>query len=159
MTPAVVVAGIGSEWRGDDGVGPAVVGRVAARLAPDRRAGLRLLGPLGDPLDLLGLWDDAALAVVVDATRSGLAAGTVHQVALDGSDPPAAATTSSHGIGLAGVLRIARAVGRAPQRTVVIGVEGASFARGAGLTPAVAAAVEPAATAVLALVEAVAPCA
>ncbi len=137
----VVVVGLGSEYRGDDGAGPVV----AARAVEAAGAGSDI-GPMTDPLDLLGAWDRADLAIVVDAVRSGAAAGTLHVVDLP-DDPDAGMTarpsgsTSTHGIGLAGVLRLARAVGQAPLRVVVVGIEGEDFDRGVGLSPPVEAAV------------------
>lgn len=160
----VVVASLGSVDRRDDGVGPAVVDGVAARV-PAARA----VGPLADPLDLLGVWDGARLAVVVDAVRSGEVPGTVRQVELAGGIPVAGewsggrdrltGTTSTHGIGLSGVLRLARAVGRAPERVVVVGIEGERFSHGDWLSPAVAAAVPEAVRLVVELVEEVGRCA
>lgn len=161
--PVVVVASLGSVDRSDDGVGPAVVDGVAAR-AP----GVRAVGPLADPLDLLGVWDGARLAVVVDAVRSGTAPGTVSRVELDGAVPDGRdapggrrpiAITSTHGIGLAGVLRLACTIGRAPVRVVVVGIEGERFGHGGRLSPAVAAAVPEAVRQVVQLVEEVEPCA
>ena len=64
-----------------------------------------------------------------------------------------AAATSTHGISLAGVLRLARAVGRAPARVVVVGIEGDDFGKGTGLSPAVHAAVPVAVGKVLELIE------
>jgi hydrogenase maturation protease len=147
----VVVAGMGNEYRRDDGAGPAVAGRVAARLEA-----VVDLGPLADPLDLLGRWDDADLAVVVDAVRTGAPPGTVAVVDLDevaGRPVAGAPVTSSHGIGLDRVLRLARAVGNGPRRVLVVGVEGDDFGDGLGLTPAVARAVDDAARRVAELIE------
>ncbi len=141
----MVVAGIGSEYRRDDGAGPAV-----ARQAADL-PGVVDVGPAVDPLDLLGRWDDADLAVVVDAIRSGAPPGTVRVVDLDEAVP--APALSTHGLGLADVLRLARTVGRAPRRVVVIGIEGEDFGRGEGLSDEVAAAVPEAVRAVVSLVE------
>jgi len=153
---AVVVAGLGSEHRRDDAVGPVVAARAAEVAA---RHGVRLVAPLGDPLDLLGYWDGAALAVIVDALHSGAAPGSVRVVELgpeagrDGmtrvTHPPA----STHGIDLGGVLRLSAAVGRAPRRVVVVGIEGGDFTRGTGLSPAVAAAVPSAVERVVHLIE------
>jgi hydrogenase maturation protease len=151
----VVLAGFGSEYRLDDGVGPLV----AARAALESEA--RDVGPLSDPLDLLGHWNGAQLVIVIDAVRSGVAPGTVRVVELDvdtdsraGQGDQASVapgTTSTHGLGLEGVLRLARAIGQAPKRLVVVGVEGERFGVGEGLSPAVVAAVPDAVRAVVEL--------
>lgn len=147
--PRVVVAGMGSEYRRDDGAGPAVAEEVTRLVI-----GVTNLGPLADPLDLLGLWDGAALAVVVDAVRSGDEPGTVRLIDLDETpaDGAGAGPTSTHGISLAGTLRLARAVGNPPRRVVVVGVEGEDFSQGLGLSPAVERAVPAAARAVAELI-------
>ncbi len=62
---------------------------------------------------------------------------------LDASDqalPPDPFRASTHHVSLAETVELARAIGRLPGRTVVYGIEGGSFAVGAPLTPAVAAA-------------------
>ncbi|MGP8060437.1 MAG: hydrogenase maturation protease [Acidimicrobiales bacterium] len=147
--PRVVVAGMGSEYRRDDGAGPAVAEEVTRLVI-----GVTNLGPLADPLDLLGLWDGAALAVVVDAVRSGAEPGTVRLIDLDDApgDAAGAGPTSTHGISLAGTLRLARAVGNPPRRVVVVGVEGEDFSQGLGLSPAVERAVPGAARTVAELI-------
>ncbi|HEY5109058.1 MAG TPA: hydrogenase maturation protease [Acidimicrobiales bacterium] len=176
---SVVVAGFGSEYRRDDGAGILVAEDLAARL------GVRDVGPVVDPLDLLGRWDDADLAVVVDALRSGADPGTLRTIELtvpaspagsgpaegdrgrpgagDGHGPEdllrGSAVTSTHGIGLAGVFRLARAVGHAPARVVVVGIEGSDFGQGTGLSPAVAAAVPRAVETVLRIIEEARACA
>lgn len=154
----IVVAGLGSQYRRDDGAGPLV----AARAVEEAGIG-RDIGPMTDPLDLLGVWDGAELAVVVDAVRSGAAPGTVHEVELAGDTAAGApadrsAMTSTHGIGLAGVLRLARAVGHAPGRVVVVGIEGEDFSRGTGLSPAVGAALPVAVQRVVELIGKVRTC-
>jgi Ni,Fe-hydrogenase maturation factor len=60
---------------------------------------------------------------------------------------------SSHGFGLADAIKLARALGRAPQTIVIYAVEGACFDAGAALTRAVAAAVDETARLVAAEVE------
>jgi hydrogenase maturation protease len=151
----VVLAGFGSEYRLDDGVGPLVA--ALAELESEARD----VGPLSDPLDLLGHWNGAELVIVIDAVRSGVAPGTVRVVELDvGTDSRAGqgdqasaapGTTSTHGLGLEGVLRLARAIGQAPKRLVVVGIEGERFGVGEGLSPAVVAAVPDAVRAVVEL--------
>ncbi len=55
---------------------------------------------------------------------------------------------STHHVGLAEAVELARALGRLPARVIVYGIEGESFEVGEELAPAVAAAVEPVAEAV-----------
>jgi hydrogenase maturation protease len=122
----VVVAGIGNAYRGDDGVGPAVAAPVA------EYSGAVDVGPISEPLDLLGRFDGASLAVLIDATRSGAAPGTIHVVEWHEVDESSA--TSTHALGLRRVCRLASALGKAPQRVVVVGIEGEDFADGTRLS-------------------------
>lgn len=155
----VVVAGLGSAYRGDDAVGPLV-----AELAVAQSGLARDVGPIEDPLDLLSAWDGAALAVVVDAVRASAGAGHVWTLEI-GAEAPGErdagpdAATSTHGIGLAGVYRLARALDRGPAKVVVVAVEGENFDHGQGLSVAVAAAVPDAVRRVVELIEEVATCA
>jgi hydrogenase maturation protease len=149
----IVVAGLGSTYRGDDAVGPMV-----AALFAGVNDDVRDVGPLAEPLDLLGRFDGADLAIVIDAVRSGAPIGTVQVMDIDvehvnddGTAEPA--VTSTHGIGLVGVLRVARAIDRAPRRLVVVAVEGESFELGSSMSAAVRAAVPEAFLAVARLIE------
>ena len=128
----LIVIGIGNPFRGDDGAGLAV----ARALGDDPR----VLVHEGEPIDLLDRWEGAGEVIVVDAARSGAAPGTVHR--LDGLTEPVAAGGSTHAFGLDQTLALARALGRAPARVEVIGIEGERFGAGDGLSPPVAAAVE-----------------
>jgi hydrogenase maturation protease len=137
-----LVIGLGNVDRGDDAVGAAVVRAVAARL-PDVTVVVH-----EDPTGLFDAWRDHTPVVVVDAVVSGAPAGTMHwletgpaaaRIALDawahsGHD-------SSHAVGLPEMVELGRALGRLPERLVVVGVEAVGFDHGAPLTPAVADAV------------------
>ncbi len=61
---------------------------------------------------------------------------------------------STHAFSVPDALELGRALGRAPRRVVVIGVEGAAFGMGDPLTPAVEAALDGVAEAVLGELEA-----
>jgi hydrogenase maturation protease len=144
---APVVVALGSALRRDDGVGPVVLERLSGGL---RAAGIRHLS--ASPLDLFGWWDQVPLAVVIDACRGGLP-GSVHAMEADAdgaldhtTGPP---TASSHGLGVLQVLRASRLLGTAPDRVIFVAVSGLDFGPGVGLSPAVAAAVRPAAGTVL----------
>ncbi len=155
----VVLAGIGNEMRHDDGAGPAVVAR-AVQLAPSYAAGLfaALETSLSEPLDLLGYWDGADLAIVVDAVRSGAVPGTV---TLTWFEDDAVSLRraggrrhSTHGLGVADVYCLAHALGVAPRQVALVGVEGRDFSHGEGLSGPVGCAADQAATLVLELARA-----
>jgi hydrogenase maturation protease len=135
-----VVIGLGNLLRGDDGAGIAVARRVRAA-APEGVAVVEL----GDDLaGLLETWSGMEVAIVVDAIRSGRRPGEVRWIQLDPSRPMGGwrSPTSSHALGLAGAVELARALGRLPDRLVLVGIEGAGAAAGDPLSPAVAEAVQ-----------------
>ena len=141
----VVVAAVGAELHRDDAAGPAVL----RRLGDDLEA-VEVLGAVASPLQLLGLWDCADLAIVVDAVAGDGEPGAVHVIEVDLTAPPrasgrTASSASSHGFGVVEALRIACALGTAPARVVLVGVVGEDFGDGAGLSPSVSRAVERAA--------------
>jgi hydrogenase maturation protease len=98
----------------------------------------------GDPARLICLWEGARLAVVVDAAHAHPGSpGRVHRIELDGGHLAQTSTTSSHGLGLGEAVELARVLGLLPDHLVVYAVEGVDGELGTGLSPAVAAAVEP----------------
>lgn len=167
--PAVLVVGLGNPYRRDDGVGAVVASRaVAAALGTasgstaesptvagkgtGTRAGVRLYGPLHDPLDLLGVWDDADAFVLVDAIRSGESPGTVHELDLSETPGPSRPGVSTHVVELDRVLRLAFLVGERTPAVRLVTIEGEDFTNGTGLSAAVEAAVGRAVERVAALV-------
>ena len=146
----MVVAAVGCEYRGDDGAGPAVLERVG------ELDGVDVLGALGSPLDLLGAWDGADLAIVIDALDGVDATGGVCIVDVDVASGPEVpgrtrSNASSHGLGVVDALRLAAVTGTAPARVVLVGVPGEDFDGGVGLSPAASRAVESAARRVVEL--------
>jgi hydrogenase maturation protease len=137
VAPTLVV-GVGNVERGDDGVGPLVARLLAGSWADDPPAGVEVVAWGGDPLGLLDLWAGRQRLLLIDAVVTGAAAGTCRRFATDA--PFRSDAASTHGLGLAAALALARALDRAPARVEVWGIEGASFEPGAPLTPAVAAA-------------------
>lgn len=133
-----VVIGIGNPDRGDDAAGR-MVARLLRGVLPDD---VSLIEHDGETAGLLAELDGAAEAFLVDASASGAPAGTVRR--LDVAETPlprAAFGVSSHGIGLAEAVELARTLGQLPQSCVVYAIEGSSFAVGAPLSPPVANAV------------------
>jgi len=142
------VLGLGNPIRGDDSVGLTVAAIVRERLGPgspvdvveDTAGGLRLM-------ERLAGYDRA---VLVDASVSGAAPGTVRRLSPD--ELPTQRTAYAHGIDLKTALGLGREMGLpmpGEVRIVAIEAEGVFDFR-SELSPPVAAAVEAAVLAVLA---------
>lgn len=130
------VIGIGNLFRHDDGVG-----LVAAEFLEPVRLDADVLLETGEPTRLIDAWEGRSLTVVIDAIRAGSDPGTVHRVeaGVDGF-PDGGHYTSTHGAGLEAAFHLACALGRAPDRLIVYGIEPADVSEGRGLTPTVSAA-------------------
>ena len=143
---SAVVIGIGNEYRRDDGAGPAVLARLHGRVP----AGVELLVSDGEPAGLIEAWAGAPLAVIVDAVRAEASApGRLHRLVLHEAGAAQVRPVSSHGLGLDSAIGLARALDRMPGTLIVHAVEAADLGQGPGLSPAVAAAIDPLASAVL----------
>lgn len=141
-----VVVGIGQAAAGDDGVGLVVARALAARGVAVRES--------ADASLLLSLVEDGRRVVVVDAVVGGGAPGAVMRLdtrALASGPAP----LSSHGIGVAEAIELAQTLygDHAVSCVEIVGVAiDRPTGREVGLSPAVAAAVEPAAALVASLV-------
>ncbi len=146
----IVVIGIGQSLRGDDGAGLAAVRRwQEAFPATARRVRVETAELPG--LGLLDLLAGARAAVLVDAVRAdSLAPGAVLRLDPEEAAAFAPGAGSAHGWGAAETLALGRALdpSLAACRIRLIGVVGADFATGAGLSPQVRAALEAAAAAI-----------
>ena len=142
---------VGNPWRCDDAAGL----KVASLLRGTLPAGVELLEREGEPTALIDAWEGANVLWLVDAVSSGAEPGTLHR--LDASEhelPQDLFRRSTHHVGVAESVELARVLGRLPGRTIVFGIEGGSFEIGDELTPAVAAAIDHTADAVRAEVTA-----
>jgi hydrogenase maturation protease len=151
----ILVAGIGNVFKGDDAFGVEVVARLAGRHLPD---GVKVVDFGIRGIDLTyALMDGYGAAVMVDTMQHGEKPGTVSVIEPEPgpTDDPADLTFSPHDLDPAKVLRLARMLGGACPRLLVIACEPLTFGDedGAmGLSEPVAAAVEPAVAAIEALV-------
>lgn len=129
-----LVIGIGNPGRGDDAAGLEVARRL--RTVPARER-------LGAGFDMIDEWEGADDVILVDAARSGAPAGTIHRFDATRVRLPATVfATSTHSMGVAQVVEVARALGLLPPRLWVYGIEATDFALGAGISAAVAASVQ-----------------
>ena len=123
------IIGVGVADRGDDSVGLAVADLLGAQRHD------------GEPAGLIDSWAGEDHVVVVDAMRSGRSAGEV--VSFDATEAPlpVGICRSTHALGLAEAVELARALGRLPAKLTVVGVEGVEFGFGSPMSDAVAGAV------------------
>lgn len=138
MTRTIVI-GVGNALRGDDAAGVAVAERLRTRV-PE---GVEVVACDEEPSRLMEAWEGVDRVVLVDSVSSGAEPGTLHRFDADDDAIPARTFRSStHAIGIAETIELARALGRLPRRVRVYGIEGGGFAPGAGLTTAVRSAVD-----------------
>lgn len=126
-----VVIGVGNSIRGDDALGPHVATLLRERAGKD----VKVVEHAGGP-ELLEFWGDAEFVVIVDAVCSGSVPGTVHR--LDVKDDPLPTNlfpASTHALGVAEAVELARVLDRMPKKMVVFGIEGKQFNLGAEISP------------------------
>lgn len=137
MTSAALVLGVGNLMRGDDGVGIAVARRLRARGLP----GVHVMESDGDVGELVQALAEKTRVIAVDASHGGPRPGTIRRVDAGVASPVALlGGRSTHGLGLADAVELARRLGRLPPAVIVYAVEGRSFELGDGLSAEVAAA-------------------
>jgi len=135
--PRIIVLCIGNPQRGDDAAGRAVARALRALLVD-----VEIIEEEGEATRVLARLEVADVAYIVDACVFGAKPGDIRRFdASTGPLPRAAFGASTHGIGLAEALELARALGVLPSRCVIYAIEGGTFDIGAPMSPAVAAAV------------------
>ncbi len=135
----LIVIGIGNPDRGDDGAGRIVVQRLRGKLP----AHVEVAELDGEATGLLALLDGADAAILIDACLSNSAPGTVQRFdAAQVPLPNARFNLSTHGLGLAEAIELARVLGQLPDSCVVYAIEAASVEDGTELSAPVAAAVD-----------------
>jgi hydrogenase maturation protease len=142
VTPVVTVIAIGNPYRGDDGVGAAVLAAVGSGLGPEPR--VRLVELDGEPVRMMQAWEGSSTVWIVDAMSSDRPAGSIHEAdarRLGEGSSTWGGVGGGHALGLREAIEFAAALDRLPAEIRVLGIEGETFDPGEGLTPAVAHAV------------------
>ena len=137
--PGIVIIGVGNEYRSDDGAGIAVARRLRALFPAD----VTILEESGEGTALMEAWQGAAWVTLVDAVRSGASPGTIHRLDARAAPLPMGFFHySTHAFSVAEAVELARSLDQLPAHLVVYGIEGANFAAGTELSPAIEQAVE-----------------
>ena len=132
---SMLILGIGNRHRGDDATGILAVEHL-------RSLGIAAELCSGEPSELIDAWTGTDDVIVIDAVVTGAPPGTIHL--WDAAHPPAFATSaaSTHGLGLAQAIELARVMNSLPARLRIYGIEGKNFEMGAAVSPEVAQSVE-----------------
>ena len=127
------VIGVGNGWRGDDAVGLVAARRLRERLGPS----VEVIEAEGDGLGLLELMEGIDHVVFIDAVKGGGQPGET--VRLDVSRESRwgrIVPCSSHAMGVAGAIDLARALRQLPKRAILYGIVIDSVKSGAPLSEA-----------------------
>jgi hydrogenase maturation protease len=131
----MLVIGCGNPGRSDDSAGILVAQRL-------RELGLDACVYTGGSLGLIDLWEHADEVILVDAAVTGAPAGTIHVWDGRRSSLPGKAPASTHGLGVAEAIELARSLNRLPSRLQGYGIEGHCFDLGTRVSSEIQRAVE-----------------
>ncbi|HUB47198.1 MAG TPA: hydrogenase maturation protease [Acetobacteraceae bacterium] len=134
-----LILGLGNRDRGDDGVGHLVVRLVRGHVPPH----VLVEGQHGTAMEVIERLRGTDSATLVDAAVTGALPGTIHVFDCTIADIPATKPgASSHGLGVAEAIAMARVLDSLPRVCRLYAIEGVNFAPGAEISPAVRAAAE-----------------
>ena len=131
-SPSTRIIGLGNDLRGDDAVGLLAARRLHQSIG--ERAEVIEAGMVS--VDLVELMKGASVVILIDAARGGKTPGSVYR--LDASVSPIGAQVfprSSHAIGVAEAIELARAMDVLPATVIVYGVEVGNTEVGQPLSP------------------------
>lgn len=132
MKRSILVIGIGSEFRGDDGAGLLVAQGLQREDLP---RSVEVLEMKGDGAALMASWKDSSHVILVDAITAGLPPGSIIRIDARKELVPASLfATSSHSFGLAQALAISLALNELPPSVTLFGIQARTFQVGADLS-------------------------
>ena len=131
LTGTPLVIGVGNDAHRDDAAGVRAARLVRALLWPQ----VRMVECEGSATALLEAWRGEPVVIVVDAMSSGAAPGSLRRLDVSATALPAELFRSStHGLGLAEAVELARSLNELPATCVIYGIEGVEFGAGTRLS-------------------------
>ncbi|MFQ5603561.1 MAG: hydrogenase maturation protease [bacterium] len=123
--------GVGNRYRRDDGVGPEMVERLAARRLPQTRS----LHATGEGAKLLEMMKGREVVYLFDAVCSGARPGSIFRFQAPKQTVPARFFSySTHAFSVAEAIELGRTLNQLPRQLIVYGIEGEDFGAGLGLS-------------------------
>lgn len=130
----MLVIGIGNAFRSDDAVGLFV----ARRLRSLENEHLIILEHSGEATTLMESWEGHDFVILVDALSSGRVPGAFLRInAVEDAIPAQFFSASTHNMGMAEAIELARTLGKLPEKLFVYGIEGKNYQPGETLSPEV----------------------
>ncbi len=131
MPLQILLIGIGNEYRGDDGAGLAAIRALQAKGLP----GTLFKECTSDGADLMEMWSEAKMVILIDAVSSGGNPGAIYRFdALKQPIPAQLSFQSTHVFGVAEAIELARVIDQLPPSLIVYAIEGKNFCAGVGLS-------------------------
>lgn len=135
----ILVIGIGNPFRQDDAVGL----HIARELRKSVQEEISVVEKNGEATELMEAMENAEAVILIDAVQSGAEPGTLHRFDVSTNPlPKNCFSCSTHNMGLAESIELARALNRLPETVIVYGIEGDCFDPGEKLSQPVSKAVE-----------------
>ena len=121
-TRRILIAGVGSRLRGDDGFGPRVIDLLSARSLPEN-VELRDIGTAG--ITIATDLSEYDVVIFLDSMEMDGEPGLLRRVEVDVSDldldAGELARATLHEVGLEGLLKFSKTIGALPPRVVLVG--------------------------------------
>ena len=143
--PLLVMA-VGNILRMDDGFADAVLKRLAEMELPEQ---VELFDAGTSAIDLMDVFHDRDMLIVLDAVRGGQEPGTLYRFSPQEVESGALPMNSLHQVGLLETLKLGELVDCKPKQTVVIGCQPQNTGLGIGLSDKVQAQIDRASELVL----------
>jgi hydrogenase maturation protease len=126
-----LVIGVGNPDRGDDGAGRAVARRLMGR----NDCAIEVCEGTGEATWLMSAWTGFDDVILVDACRGAGPPGSVHRIGPGEVDRVARLQhASTHSLGVATAIGLARVLGTLPTRLVIYAIEAGHSREGGGLS-------------------------
>lgn len=129
--PDILVIGVGNAFRRDDGAGLVIAREVAKLEFPD----IRVIEMSGEGASLMESWKEFRLAILIDASSSDHAPGTIHRFEPKHETIPANFFHySTHAFSVAEAVELAKVLKTETPELILYGLDGADFGNGEGLS-------------------------
>ena len=126
-----LLIGVGNPDRGDDGAGTAVARQLLGR----NDCAFEVRECTGEATSLICAWTGFDDVILVDACRGAGPPGSIHRIGPDDVERLARLQhASTHSLGVAAAIGLARVIGTLPRRLVIYAIEARHFSDGTGLS-------------------------